>query len=53
MEVCKTKDYSKAEVFVDQFMLEAYATSQVSYLLIQNYNRDTTVLKILILSTGY
>ncbi|KAK9299863.1 hypothetical protein QLX08_007250 [Tetragonisca angustula] len=29
MNVCKTKDYSKAEEFVDQFMLEAYATSQV------------------------
>ncbi|XP_076634796.1 replication factor C subunit 4 [Colletes latitarsis] len=29
MEVCKTKDYSKAEAFVDEFMLEAYATSQV------------------------
>lgn len=29
MNVCKTKDYSKAEEFIDQFMLEAYATSQV------------------------
>lgn len=29
MEVCRTKDYSKAEAFVDQFMLEAYATAQV------------------------
>lgn len=29
MNVCKTKDYSKAEEFVDQFILEAYATSQV------------------------
>ncbi|PBC32706.1 Catenin delta-2 [Apis cerana cerana] len=29
IDVCKTKDYSKAEEFVDQFMLEAYATSQV------------------------
>ncbi|OAD54723.1 Replication factor C subunit 4 [Eufriesea mexicana] len=29
MEVCKTKDYGKAEEFVDHFMLEAYATSQV------------------------
>ncbi|XP_017793464.1 PREDICTED: replication factor C subunit 4 [Habropoda laboriosa] len=29
MEVCKAKDYSKAEAFVDQFMLEAYASSQV------------------------
>nr|XP_003705757.1 PREDICTED: replication factor C subunit 4 [Megachile rotundata] len=29
MEVCKTKDYSKAEAFIDTFMLEAYAASQV------------------------
>lgn len=29
MEVCKTKDYSKVEGFVEDFLLEAYATSQV------------------------
>lgn len=29
IEVCQSKDYSKAEAFVDEFMLEAYATSQV------------------------
>ncbi|XP_076750815.1 replication factor C subunit 4 [Xylocopa sonorina] len=29
MEVCQTKDYSKVEAFVDLFMLEAYATTQV------------------------
>ncbi|KAG7207799.1 hypothetical protein KM043_009406 [Ampulex compressa] len=29
VDVCKTKDYSKAESFVDEFMLEAYAASQV------------------------
>ncbi|XP_023289574.1 replication factor C subunit 4 [Orussus abietinus] len=29
MNVCKTKDYSKVETFVDEFMMEAYAASQV------------------------
>ncbi|KAK2588501.1 hypothetical protein KPH14_001079 [Odynerus spinipes] len=29
MEVCKSKDYSKVEDFVEEFLLEAYATSQV------------------------
>ncbi|CAK9828381.1 Replication factor C subunit 4 [Anthophora retusa] len=29
MEVCKQKDYSKAEAFIERFMLEAYASSQI------------------------
>lgn len=44
MEVCRTKDYSKAEAFVDQFMLEAYATSQVIEQLSEKiiYSNDLT-----------
>lgn len=29
MEVCKTQDYTKAEEFVEKFMMEAYSTTQV------------------------
>ncbi|CAK9799341.1 Replication factor C subunit 4 [Anthophora quadrimaculata] len=29
MDVCKEKDYSKAEAFIERFMLEAYASSQI------------------------
>ncbi|XP_078046384.1 replication factor C subunit 4 isoform X2 [Augochlora pura] len=29
LTVCRTKDYTKVEAFVENFMLEAYATSQV------------------------
>lgn len=43
MNVCKTKDYSKAEEFVDQFMLEAYATSQVSFIYYINYLLTSSV----------
>lgn len=43
MNVCKTKDYSKAEEFIDQFMLEAYATSQVSFIYYINYLLTSSV----------
>ena len=53
MNVCKTKDYSKAEEFVDQFMLEAYATSQVTFLVLLFIITSTDYLLKFHILTGY